>query len=170
MPLLLEILKRTPSWVFLLFFALLALGYLQSKGRTVSRSKVSMLPVAMIVLSFYGVFSAFGTAPIGLVFWVLGVAIAVGVGVKLATPQGVTFSAETQSFSVPGSWLPLVFMMAIFFIKYGVGVILARQLPVAGETAFVGSVSLCYGLLSGVFLARAIVIWRSATYHRQNYV
>lgn len=124
----------------------------------------------MIVLSFYGVFSAFGTVPIGLAFWVLGVAIAVGIGVKLAMPQGVTFSTETQSFFVPGSWLPLVFMMAIFFIKYGVGVILARQLPIASDAVFVGAVSLGYGLLSGVFLARAIVIWRSATYHRQNHV
>jgi hypothetical protein len=170
MQLLIEILKRTPPWVFILFFTLLTLGYFQSKGRTVSRSKVSILPVAMIVLSFYGVFSAFGVVPVGLVFWVLGVAIAVGVGVKLATPQGVTFSSETQSFSIPGSWLPLAFMMAIFFTKYAVGVILARQLPIAGETAFVGSVSLCYGLLSGVFLARAMVIWRSATRHCQNRV
>lgn len=167
---LIEILKRTPPWVFVLFFALLALGYFQSKSRTVSRAKVSMLPVAMIVLSFYGVFSAFGVAPIGLAFWVLGVVIAVGVGVTLAAPRGVTFSAETQSYCVPGSWLPLVFMMTIFFIKYVVGVILARQLPVVSETAFVGSVSLCYGLLSGIFLARAIVIWRSATYHRQDHV
>lgn len=167
---LIEILKRTPPWVFGLFFVLLALGYFQSKGRTVSRSRVSILPVAMIVLSFYGVLSAFGMAAIGLVFWVLGVAIAVGICAKLSTPQGVTFFSETQSFFVPGSWLPLVFMMAIFFIKYSVGVILARRLPVASETAFVGSVSLCYGLLSGVFLARAIVIWRSATSHRQNHV
>lgn len=167
---LIEILKRTPPWVFVLFFALLALGYFQSKGRTVSRSKVSIVPVAMIVLSLYGVFSAFGAAPIGLAFWVLGVAIAIGVGVKLATPQGVTFAAETQSFFVPGSWLPLVLMMAIFFIKYCVGVILARQLPVASETEFVGLVSLSYGLLSGVFLARAIVILHFAKYHRQNHV
>lgn len=170
MPLLIEILKRTPPWVFVLFFVLLALGYFQSKGRTVSRGKVSILPLAMIVLSFYGVLSAFGMAPVGLAFWAAGVAIAVGIGVRLAAPQGVAFSAETQSFFVPGSWLPLAFMMAIFLIKYGVGVSLARRLPVASETAFVGSVSFCYGLLSGVFLARAIVIWRSATCHRQNRV
>lgn len=167
---LIEILKRTPPWVFVLFFMLIALGYFQSKGRTVSRRRVSVLPVAMIALSFYGVLSAFGVAPAGLVFWVLGVALAVGVGVKLATPQGVTFFSETQSFFIPGSWLPSVFMMAIFFTKYAVGVILARQLPIAGELAFVAPVSLCYGLLSGVFLARAMVVWRSAMRDRQNHV
>ncbi len=169
MPLLIEILNRTPPWVFVLFFALLALGYFQSKSRTLSRGKVSTLPGAMIVLSFYGVLSTFGIAPLGLVFWVLGVAIAVGLGVMLAMPKGVTFSTETQSFFVPGSWLPLALMMAIFFTKYAVGVILARQLPVASEMAFVASVSFCYGFLSGVFLARAIVIWRPAMRYRQNH-
>ncbi len=167
---LIEILKRTPSWVFVLFFALLTLGYSQSKDRSVSRVKVSILPVAMISLSFYGVLSAFGFVPIGLAFWALGVAIAVGLGTKLALPQGVAFSTETQSFLVPGSWLPLAFMMAIFFTKYAVGVILARWLPIASDSAFVGAVSLCYGLFSGVFLARAIVIWRSALRHHQNHV
>jgi hypothetical protein len=160
--LLIEILKRTPSWVFVLFFVLLALGYSQSNDRVVSRGKVSILPVAMIVLSFYGVLSAFGIAPVGLISWVVGVGVAVWLGVTLASPRGVSFSTETQSFSVPGSWLPLALMMAIFFIKYAVGVILARQLSIARDPAFIGSIRFCYGLLSGVFLARALVVWRSA--------
>lgn len=167
---LIEILKHTPPWVFVLFFALLLLGYFQSKGRTVSRSRLSILPVAMIVLSFYGVLSAFGVGPVGIACWVLGVAIAVAIGIKLATPKGVRFSTQTQSFFIPGSWLPLVFMMAIFFTKYAVGVILARHPAVAGKTVFVASLSLCYGLLCGVFLARATAIWRSATRQCQNRV
>jgi uncharacterized protein DUF6622 len=160
--LLIEILKRTPSWVFVLFFVLLAAGYFQSKGRAVSRGKISILPVAMIGLSSYGVLSAFGITPVGLIFWVAGVGVAVWLGVKLAAPRGVTFSTETQSFSVPGSWFPLALMMAIFFTKYAVGVILARKLPVANAPVFAGSISFCYGFLSGIFLARALVIWRSA--------
>ena len=159
---LIEILKRTPPWVFVLFFALLALGYVQSKGRTVGRGTAPILAYAMIALSFHGVFSAFGFVPVSITSWVLGVAIAVGPGLKLAIPQGVTFSPETQSCFIPGSWLPLAFMMAIFFTKYVVGVILARQLPIAGEASFVCSVSLGYGLFSGIFLARAIGIRRSA--------
>jgi uncharacterized protein DUF6622 len=166
--LLIEILKHTPSWVFVLFFALVALGYSQSKDRTVRRGRVSILPVTMIALSFYGVLSAFGMVPVGLASWVLGVAVSVGLSVRLAAPQGVSFSAESQSFFVPGSWFPLAFMMAIFFTKYAVGVILARQLPVASEMAFVSSVSCCYGLLSGVFLARAIVIWQAAKSHAET--
>lgn len=159
---LIEIVKRTPSWVFVLFFVLLAVGYFQSKDRAVSRNKVSILPLAMIALSLYGVISAFGIAPVGLSSWVVGVLVAVWIGVRLRAPRGACFSIETQLFSVPGSWFPLGLMMAIFFTKYAVGVTLARQLPIANEPVFIGSISLCYGFLSGLFVARALVIWRSA--------
>lgn len=159
---LIEILKRTPSWVFVLFFALLALGYLQSRDRSVSRSRIAILPLAMTGLSFYGVVSAFGIVPFGFSAWVAGVTIAVAPGVRLATARSASFTVETQLFCVPGSWFPLALMMAIFFTKYAVGVILARQLPIAGEPVFIGAVSLCYGLLSGVFLARMFGILRCA--------
>jgi hypothetical protein len=160
--LLIEILKRTPPWVFVLFFVLLAAGYSQSKDRVIRRGKVSILPIAMIVLSLYGVLSAFGIAPVGLISWLVGVVVAVWLGITLAIPCGVSFSTETQTYFVPGSWLPLVFMMAIFFIKYAVGVILARHLPIAIEPSFIGSISLCYGFFGGVFFAWALVIRRSA--------
>jgi len=159
---LIEILKRTPSWVFVLFFALLAFGYLQSKDRVVSRNKVTMLPSAMLLLSFYGVLSAFGVTSFALSAWLAGVGIAVCLGLKIAKLGGVGFTAETKSFSVPGSWIPLCLMMAIFFTKYAVGVILARKLQIASELSFIGSISLIYGLLSGVFFARAISILRKS--------
>jgi len=63
---LIEILKRTPSWVFVLFFALLAWGYFQSKDRIVSRSQVSILPVAMIDIK--RVASAVGEGSISISF------------------------------------------------------------------------------------------------------
>jgi hypothetical protein len=159
--LLIEILKRTPAWVFILFFVLLVYGHSQSKNRTVSRPRIAVLPAAMIVLSFYGVLSAFGIAPVGLASWGIGVGVSVWLGLVLAVPRGVTYSNETQSFFVPGSWLPLILMMAIFFIKYAVGVILARQLPIANTLIFSGSVSFLYGFFGGLFLSRALVVWSS---------
>ncbi len=158
---LLEILKRTPSWVFILFLVVVIIGYSQSRGRTISRGRVAILPVAMIVLSFYGVLSAFNFLPTSLICWALGLSGAVLFGLKLALPRGVTFSPEKGSFFVPGSWIPFALIMAIFFTKYAVGVILARQLAIGSNLVFVAGISLCYGLFSGVFLVRAIIIWRT---------
>lgn len=159
---LIEILRRTPSWVFVLFFVLLGLGYFQSKDRVISRSKVTMLPAAMLLLSFYGVLSAFGITPLTLAAWLTGVAVAGWFGLKTAKMCRASFTKETALFAVPGSWLPLSLMMAIFFTKYAVGVILARKIPIAGDLTFIGSVSLIYGLISGVFFARAMAILRTA--------
>lgn len=159
---LIQILKHTPPWVFVLFFVLLALGCYQAHARTVSRGTLAIIPAAMIGLSFYGVVSAFGVDTIGLACWAAGAAVAVWLGARFTAPQGVAYSPQTGSFMVPGSWVPLALMMAIYFTKFAVGVMLARQLPIAREAVFAGAVSLCYGLFSGLFLARAIVVWRAA--------
>jgi hypothetical protein len=156
-----EIMKHVPIWVFALFFALLGLGYFQSRERTLSRARVAILPVAMTGFSFYGVVSAFGVTPLGMVSWLLGVAVAATLGLALGAPKKVAFLPATASFHVPGSWVPLVLMMMIFFAKFAVNVAMAVAGDVAGTAVFADAVSLCYGLFSGVFLARALVIWRS---------
>ncbi len=159
---LIEIVKRTPFWVLVLFLVLLAFGWSQSRDRTVSRGGIAVLPVAMIALSLYGLISDFGIVVAGLTAWIAGIAIAVLGGVRLGVPRGVVFSPATRSFSVPGSWIPLALMMIIFFMKYAVGVMVARHLAVVREPMFVVALAVCYGFLSGLFLARAIVIARSA--------
>lgn len=161
-PMLVQIIERTPPWVFVLFLVLVGLGYVQSRNRTVRRGNVAIIPAAMIALSLYGVLSAFGIAAVGLVFWLLGIGMAVWLGLNLPRPRGLSFSTESRSFFVPGSWIPLGLMMAIFFTKYAVNVIQARQLPIATGLVFIGTASLCYGILSGAFLVRALVIRRAA--------
>ncbi|MCE8002896.1 hypothetical protein HOP53_08595 [Halomonas sp. MCCC 1A11081] len=61
-------------------------------------------------------------------------------------------------------------MLTIFCAKFAVGVIIGMQLPLAGTAAFASVVSLVYGLLGGMFLGRAVVIWRAAqpTSHGAN--
>ncbi len=160
--LLLEIFKRTPPWVFALFLGLLALGYLQSRTRTVKRGQVAILPVVMTVLSVVGVTSAFGVNPLPLVAWALGSTAAVGMGLALGQPKGVRCINDGQSFVVPGSWVPLALMMGIFVTKYAVGVITGMKLPVVQTTAFAVGVSLAYGFFSGAFVSRTLVVLRSA--------
>ena len=116
----------------------------------------------MILLSFYGVVSAFGVSVIGIFSWVLGVIIGVLIGRTRRSKKGVTFLKETQSFSLPGSWSPMALMMAIFFTKYGVGVALARNPLLASILLFIGCVSSVYGFLSGLFFAGVLILSRMA--------
>jgi hypothetical protein len=156
-----EILRHTPAWVFVLFFVLLAAGYRQTKDRRVRHGVIVALPAVMLALSFYGVISGFGMDAAALGAWVIGIGLAVALGVISRWPRRAGASKGENAFFVPGSWVPLLLMMLIFFTKYAVAVIIARKLPIANRPLFIVCVALCYGLFSGFFLARAIVIWRS---------
>lgn len=160
---LIEILRRTPTWVFGILLVLVVLGYRQSRDRGVRGNLLPLLPITMIALSLYGVLGAFGLTPLGLGVWLLGIAIAAGSGRgSTLLRRGVVYSEATRTFFVPGRWWPLALMMLIFLIRYAVAVAIARRLPVVETSAFVGLVSFGYGLLSGVFLARALAIWQVA--------
>ncbi len=157
-----EILQGTPKWVFVLFFVLLYLGCTQSRDREVSRFKIAILPICMIGLSIYGVVSAFGLQDSeSLIWWLSGLAAAGVMSWLLPRPLGVSYSEKESTYTIPGSWAPLMLMMSIFCIKYGVGVTFARQLPVANDIVFIALVCSSYGLVSGLFLFRGVVIWRS---------
>ncbi len=161
--LLVEILKHTPTWVFILFFVLLVLGYFQSKPRTIDRRKVFILPCSMIALSLYSVISAFNVDISGLLAWAIGFSIATWIGLKIASPKGVVYLDSEQAFMIPGSWFPLLLMMAIFMTKYSVGVVLARELPIAENLAFILLISFLYGCFSGLFFSRLLVIWQAVS-------
>jgi len=87
--------------------------------------------------------------------WKLAFGLGYGLVRRSGWPGKVQFEPAQQAFRVPGSWLPLALMMAIFLLKYAVGVTLAMQPHLAHSAGFAITVSAAYGALSAVFLARA---------------
>lgn len=157
-----DILKHTPVWVWGLFAVLLYLGYFQSRPHTLAKRRVVILPAVFISLSALGVWSAFGVNPIGLAGWASGAVAALLLNRLLMLPKGVLFDAETGKFSMPGSFGPLVLMMAIFATRYAVAVVTGFDHSLLGSPMFAGAVSLAYGFLSGCFLARSLRILATA--------
>jgi hypothetical protein len=160
---LLEILKRTPIWVFVLFAVLLAFGLVQARERRLRRSRVVFLPVLMMALSLFGVASAFGLTAVALAAWLAGVALTVAGSKALPPRWQSTHDAPSDSFVVPGSWIPLTLMMAIFFARYAITVSIAMTPTLADSALLAGGASLLYGAMSGVFLTRAMHILSSRT-------
>ena len=96
----------------------------------------------------------------GLVF---SLALATWIGAALVSatwfasadlPAGVRFDAQRRVLEMPGSWQPMALMMAIFFTRYLVGVVLAMAPALIHDLATAAIVSSIYGALSGVFLGR----------------
>ena len=155
---LLQILQRTPPWVFVLFAVLVAFGFLQSRTREVSLVRVTILPLVLIGLSLSGLLGTFGAHAFAIAAWLAGVAVALVLNRAAKWPRRVSYAPATRRFLVEGSWLPLAVMMIIFFTRYAVTVTLAMQPPLASTLWLPVLVSLAYGLMSGAFLARALRI------------
>lgn len=152
----LQILVNTPPWVFALFFALLGLGLMQTRTRTVRRLPALMLPVGMVALSLAGIHSSFGLAALPLLCWAIALAVASLTGYGLFRDKAVRYDPTAQAFLVPGSWAPLAVIMAIFFAKYIYAVMRAMNAAVLDTTTLIVVLSAVYGLLSGYFAARAL--------------
>lgn len=155
-----QILSHTPAWVWLIFIVLAILGYLQSRDRQVNAARLFIVPAVMIVLAVYGIASAFDFSLLALMVWGVGFILPLAFATPFLTPKGVSIT-PFGLFHIPGSWLPLILMMAIFSIKYLLGVVSARHLPAIADPWFVCIISVLLGTLSGVFLARNIGILRS---------
>lgn len=159
MQVLAQILRGTPVWVYLLFLGLIVMGYLQSKPREVAPAMVAILPVALGLFSLSKVLAIFGLEPLALASWAAGTAAALLLNRALKQPAGARWSEANGSFHVPGSWAPLALMMAIFFVRYALAVSLVMKPEIAHSAGFTAVAGFGSGLLSGVFLARALWVW-----------
>ena len=149
-----NIVAGTPFWVFLLFFFLLFLGLLFTRTRTLSIKRATILPIAMLVFSFYGCIDTFGFHIANLASWFFAFIFSLSLIYKIKLPQKISYDIKKKQFLMAGSFMPLSLMMAVFFLKYTIGVIAARQLAIMQEPIFIVGISLIYGLISGIFFLR----------------
>jgi hypothetical protein len=159
---LLQILSRTPPWVFALFVVLVLFGILQSRSRQLGLARVALLPLVLIGLSLSGLWSTFGANAFAIASWLAAVAAAVLLNRLAKWPRQIAYEPATRSFRVAGSWIPLAVMMLIFFTRYAVAVGLAVQPALAQSPWLAPGVAFAYGLMSGAFLARALRILGAA--------
>ena len=154
------ILTQTPKWVWALLAALLWLGLSQTVSRTASLSRVTIMPLAMIGLSIFGVLSVFGTNLTSLMVWLAAGAVMFALILCTTRSQSIRYDPTKRLFSLPGSWVPLALILGIFVTKYVVGVMTALQPSLAQEANFALPIVALYGAFSGVFLSRAVRLWR----------
>jgi hypothetical protein len=155
-----KIVMHTPFWVWILLAGLIALGYSQTRSRTIGLARSVVIPVVMVLLSLYGTVSAFSLSSKVLSAWFAACVLLASSVVLRPAPAGTLYDSVRHQFAVPGSWLPLFVILGIFCTKYAVGVTLAMQPSMAHHTLFATSVGMLYGLFSGFFAGRALRLWR----------
>src|SRR3954447_19446301 len=134
---LVQILSNTPIWVFGLFVMLLVFGLMQTRSRTVAKLPTLLLPAGMIGLSLLGINSSFGLRLVPVMSWAIALSTAALLGYALFRDKRVEYDAETEKFRVPGSWVPLGVIMAIFFAKYAYAVMQGFNADVISAPLFI---------------------------------
>lgn len=160
-----DIVRQTPAWVGALLAALLWLGFSATRDRDVPIGRLVLMPVAMGALALWGVVSAFGASgqlAALLALWAVCGAAVLAIGGRLAPPAGTRWNHAARSFHLPGSWAPMGLILLVFLMKYGIGVQLAMEPPLARDAGFAFAVTALYGLLSGFFAARTLCLLRLA--------
>lgn len=158
-----QILAQTPVWVWALLAGLLALGATQLRDRRAGLLRVSLMPLAMTAFSLFGVAAALGRSPLlpqALAVWLAAAMLLCA----LVTPgrSAARYDAAGRSFALPGSVVPLTLILAIFLLKYAVGIELRLAPQRLHDAGFMLAVTALYGGLSGIFLGRAARLWRLA--------
>jgi len=151
----LTILEHTPLWVWAVFVAVILLGLQQTRTRDVSIARATILPVIMILLSLSAVVGVFGRIPFAWAAWAIGVALSLALAGKAVAVRGAARSAQPGYLHVPGSFVPVILILALFVTKYSAGIALAMNPSLALNTGVAITLSLVYGAFSGLFWARA---------------
>jgi hypothetical protein len=150
-----QILIHTPAFVWGILALCIVMGLLQSRDQRMARQRLLAVPAIWTAFGLWGVASAFGLHAQNLAAWALGLALVVAAMRPLRGPQGVRFEAASGRYFVPGSWLPMAMILAIFLAKYIVGVALSVAPQLAQVQTFALDTSLLYGALSGLFIGRS---------------
>jgi hypothetical protein len=154
--------SHVPAWVFVLLAALIAFGVKQAFPRRMTLERSIVLPLALCALSLFGIARGFGDAPLAVLAWFGGLGLALAALHGRIDTSRVVYSAARRSFQLPGSWLPLGLMLAMFALKFALGTAIALQPALHDATWLALSAGALAGALSGGFLARSVALWRLA--------
>lgn len=156
----LMILSHTPIWVWAVLALLLALGLWQRRDRHVRRGQLLALPLALLALGLGSMAPGLAAQPVAALCWLGSIATFLWLGTRLPRSAAARWLPEQQRLFLPGSWVPMALIVAIFGLRYAAGV--GQGLHPQWRNAFEVQVplALIFGALSGLFLGRALGLLR----------
>lgn len=155
MPTLSIILAHIPTWVWAVLAFIVVMGVLQSRDQLMARARLLILPLAWTAFGAWGVESTFGLSAAPLLAWAAGLGSSLLWVKRSGWPGAARFDGASQRFFVPGSWVPMALMLAIFIGKFALGFSVAMHPEVLRNAGVALGFSAWFGLISGVFLGRS---------------
>jgi hypothetical protein len=161
MPSLLVILQHIPMWVYAVFALLVWLGVQASKPRTVALRRLLLTPAVFISWGVIALAQRSAAAPLLIADWAAAAAVGAAIAWTTVRLDNVRIDRTRGVLQLPGSWLPLVRNLTIFFAKFALALSLALA-PASRETLAAWDIAVS-GASAGYFmgwLARLALAYR----------
>ncbi|WP_259782588.1 DUF6622 family protein [Aestuariispira ectoiniformans] len=158
----LEILRHTPSWVYIVFTAILYLGLSACFSQRLEIRRILYLPAVFIVLSVYGLIMGQTSSFLVPLSWVGGFAVATGGMYYLTLARRHRYSRDGDYLVAPGDPGILIVSMFFFAVKFWFGYTAATRPEWTAMPLYPISDNLCSGLVVGFFGGRGLAQWSIA--------
>lgn len=155
-----EILKRTPAWAFAILAVLVGLGIQQARTRTISRLRAFVVPVVVVVLSAASALLTSNDVVASGIAWIVAAVATAALINAYGEPLHITVLSDNR-LVLPGSWLPMAMFILIYLLRYATGVGKSLAPDLVNAPGFVAASSAAYGVFSGVFFGRALLLMRA---------
>jgi len=161
-----QILINTPIWVWALLAFLVYRGLLMSRDRQVTLRATFILPLLMLGLSLQGLIQHFGVRFESVGLWLLAAVCVSALYAKYFGKNGVQVVSE-RLIQLQGSWMPLVLMMSIFFLKYCENIAVVVQPELRSNIVFISVCSVSFGIMNGLFFGKLLRVLSLLAKHKQ---
>ncbi|MBC3813215.1 DUF6622 family protein [Undibacterium aquatile] len=161
-----QILINTPIWVWALLAFLIYRGVLMSRDRQVTLRATFILPLLMLGLSLQGLIQHFGIRFESVGLWLLSAVCVSILNAAFFGKNSVRVVSE-KLIQLQGSWMPLILMMLIFFLKYCENIAVVVQPELRSNIGFISVCSISFGIMNGLFLGKLLRVLSLLTKHKQ---
>jgi ABC-type amino acid transport system permease subunit len=155
-----EIISRTPWWVWILFVFLLWIGLRALRPSTGPFWRLAILPLVFLVWGLQSLVSRYPIDAFSLGPWLLAIAIGVALGLLLVARVELRADRAHGLIWLPGGATTLVLILLIFAARYTFGVLQGMTPGIIADPRFlIADVGLS-GLVAGIFAGRLLGLWR----------
>lgn len=146
------IILHTPPWVWVLYAALLFVGFHRTRDSIVPVWRLFILPAAVLTMS---IVTAVGGGAVALVVAGFGM-VAGGMVGWLLEPDGGSRRLPDGRLAVNGEWWTLAQIVVVLVFRYATNVVAALDPGLGANSIWHWSTLFASATLSGLFLGRVV--------------
>ncbi len=150
MPSVLDIIARTPLWVWPLLILVLWLGWSASRPRTIHPLRLAALPLVGLGMTIAGAMQS-TAPPLTLGGWLVGLLISLPIGRLVGRRRTAAWQPDGR-IRIDGGWFMLGFAVSIFAVRYALGVTFGLWPALAGQPAWIAGAGAVGGAVAGIGL------------------